>query len=105
LGGLWALAWAWHSAETSLRCAGISGTSVPYPSIVACIVSEISGFIRTDGQTVSIPDQEYIHFMGSETLPSVTYSPTNLVYPFTLRVTGIKIHKFIVISCIRAIKQ
>jgi len=42
LGGLWALEWAWHPAETNLRCAGISG-------IVACIVSEISAFIRTDG--------------------------------------------------------
>jgi len=52
----------------------------------------------------SDPDQEHkktsksytsaksIYFMGSETLPSaVTYFPTNLVYPFALRVTGIKI--------------
>jgi len=33
--------------------------------------------------------------MGSETLPSACYLPTNLrvVYPFTLRVTGIKIDK------------
>jgi len=32
----------------------------------------------------------YIYFMGSETLPlPVTYFPTNLVYTFTLRVTGI----------------
>jgi len=55
LGGLWALEWAlewaWHSAETNLRCAGISGICMPNPSIVACIVSEISAFIRTDGQT------------------------------------------------------
>jgi len=44
------------------------------PSVVVCIVSEISAFIRTDGQTDmarSTPDQEYIYFMGSETLPSV----------------------------------
>jgi len=46
LGGLWALEYAWHSAETNLRCAGIH---TPIPSIVACIVSEISAFIRTDG--------------------------------------------------------
>jgi len=44
LGGLWALDWVWHSVETTLRCAEISG-------IVAFIVSEISAFIRTDGQT------------------------------------------------------
>jgi len=25
LSGLWALEWAWHSAETNLSCAGISG--------------------------------------------------------------------------------
>jgi len=37
-----------------------------------------------------LPDQEYIYLMGSETLPlPVAYFPTNLVYPFTLRVTGI----------------
>jgi len=50
-GGLWALEWAWHSAETNLRCTGISGMCMPNPSIVACIVSEISAFIRADGQT------------------------------------------------------
>jgi len=71
----------------------------------------------------SDPDQEYIYFMGSETdgqtdmarstrlvilikniytlwgrnrfLLPVTYFPTNLVYPFTLRVTGIKIGCFL----------
>jgi len=48
--GLWALDEAWHSAETNLRCAGISGICMPNPSIVVCIiVSEISAFIRTDG--------------------------------------------------------
>jgi len=56
LGGLWALEWACHSAETIKRCAGISGICMPNPSIVACIVSEISAFI-----------------MGSETLPSACY--------------------------------
>jgi len=50
LGGLWALEWAWHSTETNLRCAGISGICVPNPSIVTLIVSEISAFVRTDGQ-------------------------------------------------------
>jgi len=108
LGGLWALEWACHSAETNLRCAGISGICTPSPRIVACIVSEILAFMRTDGQTdgrtdgqtdmvlililikniytlwgrkrfllpvtyFSYPDQEYIYFMGSETLPSACY--------------------------------
>jgi len=50
LGGLWTLEWAWHSAETNLRWAGISGICMPNPNVVACIVSEISAFIRTDGQ-------------------------------------------------------
>jgi len=89
-------------------------------SIVALIVSEISAYIRTDRQTgmarstrLGIYQEyiyfmgsetllpEYICFMGSETLPSAcyiisetlpsacTYFPTDLVYPFTLRVTGI----------------
>jgi len=52
LGGLWALDWAWRTDETNLRCEGISGICMPNLSIVACIVSEISAFIRTDGQTV-----------------------------------------------------
>jgi len=38
---------------------------VPNPSIVACIVSEVSAFIRTDGKTDMA--------MGSETLPSACY--------------------------------
>jgi len=56
VGGLWALEWAWHIAEANLRCAGISGICMPNPSIVAPIVSEISAFIRTDGQTVRQTD-------------------------------------------------
>jgi len=50
---------------------------MPNPSIVAPIVSEISAFIRTDGHgyidSASDPNQEYIYFMGSETLPSACY--------------------------------
>jgi len=45
LGGLWALEWTWHYAETNLRCAGISGICMP---LVVCIVSEISAFISLD---------------------------------------------------------
>jgi len=50
---------------------------MPNPSIVAFIVFEISAFIWTDGHgqidSASDPDQEYIYFMGSETLPSACY--------------------------------
>jgi len=49
LGGLWALQWAWHPAETNLRCAGISGICVPNLSIAALVVSEITAFKWTDG--------------------------------------------------------
>jgi len=73
---------------------------MPNPSIVAPIVSQISALIRTDGQTVdghgcidsaNDPDQEYIYSLWGRKhfLLPVTYFPTNLVYPFTLRVTGI----------------
>jgi len=51
LGGLWALEWAWYSAETNLRCVRSSGIYTPNLSSLAPIVSEISAFIRTDRQT------------------------------------------------------
>jgi len=41
-----------------------------------------------DIDSASDPEQEYIYFMGSETLLPVIYFPTNLVHHFTLRVTG-----------------
>jgi len=45
------------------------------------------------------PDQEYIYFSRKRFLLPVTYFPTNLVYPLTLRVTGIKsIFQFAVTS-------
>jgi len=114
----------------------ICSSSMPNLNSLAFVVSEISAFIRTefprsqrsygqtDGKTdghgkidstsdqecdsTINPDQEYIYFTGSETLPSACNRPTNLVYPFThdessitfystsngykitLRVTGIK---------------
>jgi len=44
---------------------------------IALIVSEIEMFTRTKGHrqidSGSNPDQEYIYFMGSETLPSTYY--------------------------------
>jgi len=49
LGDLWALEWAWHSAETNLRCVKGSGICTPNLNSLALIVSEI--FIRTDRRT------------------------------------------------------
>jgi len=36
LGGLWALEWAWHSAEINMRCAGSSQESSSQES--ACLI-------------------------------------------------------------------
>jgi len=70
------LEWAWHPAETNLRCVRTSGICMPSLNGLALIVSE-KAFIRTDGQmdmarSTSDPDEEYIYFMGSESLPSPT---------------------------------
>jgi len=46
-----ALEWAWHIAETNLRCVRSSGICTPNLNSLAPIVSEISELIRTDGQT------------------------------------------------------
>jgi len=51
LGGLWALEWAWHPAETHMRCAKSSGIWMPSLNSLALIVSKISAFIGTDRQT------------------------------------------------------
>jgi len=45
LSGLWALEWAWHDAETNLRCVRSSGICTPNLNSLACIVSDR----RTDG--------------------------------------------------------
>jgi len=68
-------------SETNLRCVRSSGICRPNLNSLALIVSEISAFIRTDRQTASDPDRF---------LMPVTFFPKNIVYPFTLRVTGIK---------------
>jgi len=94
LGGSWALELAWHPAETNLRCAGISGICMPNATIVALIVSEISAFIRTDGQTDMARSTRLVILIGNiytlwgrkRFLLPVIYFPTNLVYPFTIRV-------------------
>jgi len=97
LGGLWALEWAWQSAETNLRCVRCSGICTPNLNSLAPIVSEISAFIRTDRQTgmarstrlVILIKNIYTLLGWKRLLLPVTYFPTNLVYPFTLWVTGI----------------
>jgi len=70
---------------------------MPNPSIVACIVSEISAFIQTYGQAdmarstrlVILIKNVYTLWGLKRFLLPATYFPSNLVYPFTLRVTGI----------------
>jgi len=96
-GGLWDLARACHPAETNFRCARSSGIWMPNPNSLAPIVSEISAFIRTGGQTdmarltrlVILIKNIYTLRGRKRFLLPITYFPTNLVYPFTLRVTGI----------------
>jgi len=41
LGGLWALEWAWHIAETNLRCVRSSGICMPNLNSLALIVGAI----------------------------------------------------------------
>jgi len=112
LGGLWALEWAWHSTETKLRCVRSSGICTPNLNSLALIVSEISAFIRTDKQTdrrtvgqtdmarstrlVILIKNIYTLWGRKRFLPPVTYFSTNLVYPFTLRVTGIKMQQLMI---------
>jgi len=97
VGGLWALNWAWHIAETNLRCVRSSGICMSNLNSLALIVFEISAFIRTGRQTdmarstrLVILIKNICTLWGRKCfiLP-VTFFPTNLVYPFTLRVTGI----------------
>jgi len=110
LGGLWAYEWAWHIAETNLRCVRSSGICTPNLNSLAPIVSEISAFIRTDRQTdrrtegqtdmarstrlVILIKNIYTLWGRKRFLLPVAYFPTNLVYPFTLRVTGINMFLF-----------
>jgi len=70
---------------------------MPNLNSLAVIVSEISAFIRTDRQTdmarstrlVILIKNIYTLWGRNRFLLPVTYFPTNLVYPFTLRITGI----------------
>jgi len=95
----WAVCGTWHNDETNLRCAGISGICMPNPSIATLIVSEITAFIRkgrpkdtaTSTRVVMLIKNIYTLWGRKRFLLPVTYFQTNLVYPFTLRVTGIKI--------------
>jgi len=73
-----------HSTNGWVKLSGSTLQILGMPQYL--IVSEISAFIRTDGHGyMAISTRLVKRFL----LP-VTYFPTNLVYPFTLRVTGIK---------------
>jgi len=92
LDGLWGLEWAWHSAETNLRCrVGVAllkqtcaAQEAQESDSLALIVLEISAFIR-----ILIKNIYTLRGRKRFFLP-VTYFPTNELYPFTLRVTGLK---------------
>jgi len=63
---------------------------MPNPSIVALIVFEISALIQTD---MARSTRLVILVKNIYTLwGPVTYFSANLVYPFTLRVTGKKLY-------------
>jgi len=73
-----------------LRCARSSGICMPNSNSLAFIVSGISPFIRTDRQTYMARSTQL--WNRKRLYLPVTYFPTNLLYPFTLRVTGININ-------------
>jgi len=62
---------------------------MPNLNILALIVSAISAFTRTDRQTDMARSTRLV-ILIKNIYTFVTYFPTNLVYPFSLRVTGIK---------------
>jgi len=81
LGGLWALEWAWHSTETKaqLRSQRLTGqTDMARSTRLVILIKNI-----------------YTLWGRKRLFLPVTYFPTNLVYPFTLRVKGKKIQKII----------
>jgi len=60
--------WAWQHGSASFHCAFVSTICILNLNLLAFIVSEISTFIRTDGQTTCLdsaidPDQEYIYLI------------------------------------------
>jgi len=92
------LGWCRTHTHTLTRCVRSSGICTPNLNSLALIVSEISAFItdrRTDGQLARstrlgiLIKNIYTLWGRKRFLLPVTYFSTNLVYPFTLRVTGI----------------
>jgi len=78
-GGLRELMWAWHPAETNLRCSGISRIGLLNPNFIAFIAFEI-----TDRQIKTI----YTVWGRTRFLLVVTYVPTILAHPFILSIKG-----------------
>jgi len=93
---LWALEWAWHPAETKMRCEALKSLHAKYQLSSFYSFRDLS--VHTDGQTdmarstrlVTLIKNKYTLRGRKRFLLPVTYFPMNLVYPFTLRVTGIK---------------
>jgi len=72
------------------------------PNFVAFIVSEVTAFIRTWLDRLDY--QEYVYFIGSETLPPVTYFPTNLDENKTKTLTLKHAKIIIIFALVRKIK-
>jgi len=80
-----------HPCEKILRCARSSSIYAPNLNFLAFTVS-VSWAVRRTWlvRSTNDHDQEYIDIIMWETLSSTCYNfPTNLVFSFTLRVTGI----------------
>jgi len=78
-------------------CVYVSRICILNLNLLAFTVPEISTFIR-----LLILIKNKYTLLSSETLLPVTYFSTNIVYPFTLRVTGINTTERITIVIIRA---
>jgi len=74
----------------NLRCARSSRIYMPNPNFLAIIVSEISQTnMARSTRLVILIKNIYTSWGRKRFLLTVTYFQTNVVYPFTLRVTGI----------------
>jgi len=87
MGGLWALEWEWHIAETNLRCVRSSGICTPNLNSLLWFPRSRRSSGRTDRRTwldrlSSDPDilNTYTLWGRKRFLLPVTYFSTNLVY-------------------------
>jgi len=90
LGGLWALEWAWHAAETNLRCVRSLGICMPNPSSSHSFRDlSVHPDRQTDGKTDMARSTRLVilikNIWGRKPfLLPVTYFPTNDGYKVLL---------------------